>query len=331
MKKGDCVNIAGFYFKVLDDGLGLYMERDEYLLANIGKTSEENDEIFSFLENLVDKGKLEAVGSASPILENQYQVFFVWDEIPTSGDMELLQSTLGDIEWNRLPNRDREMLALGYRLPRFVYDEDEDEDEEARLYPTSQKTETGDDCEFLFKPTVLDDETEDDCEFYLNWIKDQKAGTLEEKLRTVLYYWLEKTRVEHIRSYGVSVAGVGFYGPGEKSLNISYTDGLSKIAGFELLIVNGPEAWAIILAQLAKMAISGSLPSGVFRLEDIVFQYNGNSVGIVIKDLSVRSKTARRAFEDASVPNKIKQIYIADKNNILPGEEGYDLSYVQDV
>lgn len=132
-----------------------------------------------------------------------------------------------------------------------------------------------------------------------------------------------------IAKVGYAIQGVF---PNEEGITVCYTIGLAPLLGAEC-IVAGPISLQTLYQTLRsnidvlienkeqlseKEFIGGTLLNG----EDLRCKYVDVSNNQNVKDII----TVR--FTEL---NKVFQMYIGDKNNILPDEEGYDTSFDQEV
>lgn len=163
-----------------------------------------------------------------------------------------------------------------------------------------------------------------------------KTGQLinkENLVKIIIQINLPKVRSmqnDMIDKYGYYVQGVGVGGPNEP--NFAYTVGLSKTTGFELIAMTGGlENLNMLVNEYSQVAM---------RKEDItqentsVFQVliKGKQVPLRTKAVKVDTFEACKEhirFRISDDPFDVYQIYIADHNNILPDEPGYDVEFIQ--
>lgn len=216
-------------------------------------------------------------------------IYFSLANIPSVDDMARVKESMG-IHYVNLPVRNRELLATGYLQELFV--------------------------ELKW--------TKDD---YFTWLAD-KSITTQDKLIVIFRGIIKSKRKEDVSKHGFSIQMVSG-NPGDKWGTYGYTVGLSGSAGYELVVVNGGPIAANILSSLSKQALDKSLElDKILTLLDFKV-VDGGGLRVVIKDIDLDSPTANGCLGKIGNVTNIKQIFLGDSNNILPGEGGYDTGFVQ--
>lgn len=163
---------------------------------------------------------------------------------------------------------------------------------------------------------------------YTKWLMDPSI-TLEDKKFTIFHSIIETKRLQNIALHGYTMQGVSG-GSSTAWKNYIYSVGLSAKTGHELVIVNHGQSGPSILETAATSSLKGTLiVDEVFVSDDFIV--NGLPLRLIIKDIPLDSFTAQGCMGKIGTVTNIKQIFIADKNNILPGEEGYDVEFVQEL
>ncbi|MCY1290351.1 hypothetical protein D9M70_394900 [compost metagenome] len=186
----------------------------------------------------------------------------------------------------------REMFATGYRQPVFK--------------------------EAQFSQTV-----------YLQWLADESVGDLESKKMVIFRSHMEDIRNKAIKNQGFAIQNVCSNEPWK---TYSYTIAASEKLGYDVVMVNaGPDS-GHHLAELVSTAIK----EGGFKLDepfvDTNYRIAGEPMRAVAKELGMDSPAVTRMQGAVNAGMKrVVQIYIGDKNNRLPDEEGYDAAFVQEL
>lgn len=161
---------------------------------------------------------------------------------------------------------------------------------------------------------------------YSKWLLDRSIS-LSDKKMTIFRSIVDKQRQQHINTFGFTMQGVNG-GSETPWKSYTYTIGLSAKVGYELVIVNGGSQGPNLLSRFANEAIAGTI-----ALDSVVecdeFRIADNPARVTIQSISLDSYTAKGCMGKVGKVTDIKQIFLADKNNILPSEEGYDVGYVQ--
>lgn len=171
-------------------------------------------------------------------------------------------------------------------------------------------------------------EAEFDFSDYLRWLGDMSQGTFDEKLTRLFSIKITELQRKHIEEYGYSLMGVG---AGDVDPSYTYTVGLSKILGFELVVVNLPlHLSSPLLNGVIDNLKKGNVTPDVvftddeFTIEDVLAR-------LKITDIDMDSNTAEgvKGRIDGIEVTQIKQLWLPDQNNVLPDEPGYDNTFMQ--
>lgn len=254
--------------------------------------SKELNEVF--VDSLIQSGDLEVVEHVTELEAMTIPSYFTWHNIPTSKDMEDLRRAIGEDAWGTMTLRDRELFASGY-----------------------QQT--------LFKEAEFTQAT------YFCWLGDGHVGTLEEKKMAIFRSWMEDKRKEAVNEQGFAVQNVFSNDPKDSWKMCSYTIGLTEKLGFDMVVVNGGKTSGLLLAEVASKCIAeGGFPVGPFTVSS--YRVAGADLRVAIVDIPQGTGTTKMMLAAISKGMlATKQLYIGDKNNILPTEAGYDIGFIQAV
>jgi hypothetical protein len=305
METNTYISIWGFLVFVVDGTLDVYEKWETFQRHGIARkeTLDERKEIF--LETLISSGMVNEVSDAEVIPDN-IDRYFDWffmkadpkaELVPTPDCMRRLQQAIGDEQFNAMSVYERELYATGYRSP-------------------------------LITDVNFDRQT------YFRWMGDHKAGSFETKKMALFKSWFKRNQDMATAEQGFAVQNVTSNDPKDTWRSYSYTYGAQGKLGYEVLIVNaGPNSGAM-LAQLTKWAIE----TGGF-IENIPFTIPGYTVGpggeplkaVATEQVMGPVATTRLLGAMNAGMKRYMQVFVGDKNNILPGEEGYDTGYVQEL
>lgn len=140
-------------------------------------------------------------------------------------------------------------------------------------------------------------------------------------------YYQEIQKV--IDQVGYAIQGVF---PNEEGICVCYTIGLAPLLGAE----------CIVAGQISLQTLYQTLRSNIDELikdkeqlseKEFVGGTLLNGEDLRCKYVDVSNKHHLKNFMTVRVNevNKVFQMYLADKNNILPDEDGYDISFDQEV
>jgi len=302
--KGTYISIWGYVVMVLADDLNVYEQWASFQRHGVAREEDLSERKEIFIEILMRKGLVNPVTDAE-VLPEKYENYFEWffmksdpkaELVPSPDEMATLHRKLGCEAYHAMDVYTRELFATGYKSDLMVA---------AGMLPA----------------------------MYFEWLIDPKAGTLEEKKMALFRSWFERNQRMAAEQQGFAVQNVASNNPKDKWSSFSYTYGAQDKLGYEVAIVNaGPRSGAI-LAQITKWAID----TGGFML-DMPFEVPGYTVGnppsvlkAVATELDMVSPLAQAMLGAKNQGmTRAVQIFIADANNILPTEEGYDTGFVQE-
>lgn len=137
-------------------------------------------------------------------------------------------------------------------------------------------------------------------------------------------YQKHNDAIQHV---GFGVQGVFATVPDEPSF--CYTVGLSKKLGAEIIIVaptNVQSLHGILYQTTVDCINNGKITVGKFELSEYRMQLKDSMVNLraEIVELANDSPNANVLNFRVGDVTKVYQLYVADKNNLLPNEEGYD-------
>lgn len=141
---------------------------------------------------------------------------------------------------------------------------------------------------------------------------------------------------DHIYSHHLkSIEKVGFGVQGvfptvPEGLSFCYTVGLSEKLGAEIMIAAPADVQSLhgVLYQTTVDCINnGKITVGKFELNEYQMQLKDSMVNlrVGIVELANDSPNANVLNFRVGDVTKVYQLYVADKNNLLPNEEGYDI------
>lgn len=178
---------------------------------------------------------------------------------------------------------------------------------------------------YLLEPFV---EAEFDFYMYLNWLGDLTQGDFKEKLTKLFATKIEETHRKNAERVGWSLTAVG---SGSVDPTFTYTVGLTRKLGYELIVTNlPPDLSQPLLNEVCTALTENTLPiDEPFTTSS--FTVNGEPARLKIVDIDFDSVTAKSVMAriDGIEVTQIKQLWLSDGDNILPDEPGYDNTFVQ--
>lgn len=292
MKKNTFISIYSYPVLVIVDDLDVYLEYDKFKQLGNFKECPESEQISAFVDFLLEQERVYQPEDVASI-PSGIPWYFRWDRVPTAEDMDDLRTALGAEQWGNIPIYHREIFATGYHQP-------------------------------LFKEAAFSKET------YLKWLSDTSGVTLKDKLMAIYKSRMEAMMAMDIMKMGFTVQNVFSDDPVDLWKTFSYTIGASEKLGYDVVLVNGGTLSSGILTK----HVSAALQTGGFELgnviEDADFLIAGQPIRLMATEIPLDSITATEMLGaiKAGMPRAV-QLFIGDKNNRLPGEEGYDELFVQ--
>lgn len=161
---------------------------------------------------------------------------------------------------------------------------------------------------------------------YFSWLADPSVGTMEQKYATIIKAVLDGRMDAIIAEQGW---GLMFVGAGRTDPAFVYTVGLTAKTGYEFIMVNPPTSNVEdLMNTICEGVIEGSITP------QTVFTTDGYTIGqqlarFKLVELQMDSATASMVLDRRGEVVQIYQVWMGDKNNILPDEPGYDTTFVQ--
>jgi len=288
------IAVWNYVVVVRDSQLNVYDEWEKFIQRGIAGEKELSERKEIFVDVLVSKGKV-GLPSESEVIPSEVPSYFGWHNVPTGSEMNALHQVLTDAQWEAMSIYDRELFATGYTLR-------------------------------VFKNVGFS------ADVYYRWVADIKAGDMESKKITIFRSWMEKTRDAAIAKQGFAIQNVFSNEPADVWHTYSYTIGTTAKLGCDVVIVNAGKGSGDILANITTNAIKeGGFKEGeVFTIGG--YTIAGSDMRAMVKEITLESPTAQgmNGALNAGM-TKVMQVFIGDKNNILPDEAGYDTSFVQEL
>lgn len=305
MEKNTYISIWGFLVFVVDPTFDVYERWERFQRHGIARKEPLSERKEIFIEVIMREGLVNEVSDAEVIPDN-IDSYFDWffmkadpkaELVPGPDDLLRLRQAIGDTAFDAMSVYDRELYATGYKSPMIT------------------------DVDF-------------DRQTYFRWLGDHKAGSFEQKKMGLFKSWFKRNQDMATAEQGFAVQNVFSNDPKDLWASYSYTYGAQDKLGYEVLVVNAGQTSGGMLAQITKWAIE----TGGF-IENVPFTVPGYTVGPggellravateqVVGDVA---KTRMLGAINAGM-TRYMQVFIADKNNLLPGEEGYDTSFVQEL
>lgn len=163
---------------------------------------------------------------------------------------------------------------------------------------------------------------------YLKKTGKLNRESLEEVLTGIWQAEYDRAVDEIIEQHGFMIQGV-FPSPGSGGSSFAYTVGLSKKTGFELIITADALQGALqhALNFFAEQALAGEDITQVFASDTLQCDKKDGTVeGLRMQAVLVDAEKARESYirVTRSESFDVYQVCLADGNNVLPYEEGYD-------
>ena len=303
MEQNTYISIWGFLVFVVDPSLDVYAKWETFQRHGIARKEPLDERKEIFLDTLINSGLVNAVSDAEVIpekIDSYFDWFFMKTDpkaelVPSPDDLIRLRQAIGDEACDAMSVYERELFATGYRSPAIA-------------------------------------EVDFDRKTYFRWLGDHKAGDFEKKKMTLFASWFKRNQDMAAEKQGFAVQNVFSNDPKDQWASYSYTYGAQDKLGYEILLVNAGTGSGGILAQLARWAIE----TGGF-IENVPFTIPGYKVGPegqLLKAVATEQAmgpvaTTRMMGAINAGMTRYMQVFIGDKNNVLPGEDGYDVSFVQ--
>jgi hypothetical protein len=305
MEKNAYISIWGFLVFVVDSSLDVYEKWETFQRHGIARKETLGERKEIFIETLIHNGLVNEVSDAE-VIPDKIDSYFDWffmkadpkaELVPSPDCLLRLQQAIGDKEFNAMSVYERELFATGYRSP-------------------------------LITDVNFDRQT------YFRWVGDHKAGSFETKKMALFKSWFKRNQDMATAEQGFAVQNVFSNDPKDKWASYSYTYGAQGKLGYEVLIVNAGQNSGAMLAKVTKWAIE----TGGF-IENVPFTIPGYTVGpagellkaVATEQIMGDVATTRMLGAVNAGMTRYMQVFVGDKNNILPGEDGYDTGYVQEL
>lgn len=280
----------------------VYAEWQKFIKDNVALRHIPHDE---FREKFIDE--LFALGKAENINENDvvpdtvadeyFSWFFMIDDIlnertPSSEDMLLYRSAFPQ-HVGQVSIRDQELYATGYKTDDFK---------------DAQYTQS----------------------LYLKWLADDDVVSLEDKKIFLFRSWMKRNERLAIDKQGFAINNVFSNDPKDLYRRFSYSTGLNDKFGFEAILINGGDHSGRLLASVLSRIVAGEdILSTNFVIPEFIIGEKG-SLRAKFIDIPLSSEAAKNMLANGDTMSAVKQLLVGDKNNILPGESGYDDSFIQE-
>lgn len=253
-------------------------------------TSEPTETMEDFVQSLIDQELVS--GSVKEDCDPSTVInYLTWPHHPSPQDLDDLREALPGDQLDGINNHQLEILATGYKVPAID--------------------------ETLGRDT------------YFKWLADPDVGDVEYKIFSVANMKMDDDRKEHISRVGWSLMQVG---AGRKDPGYTYSVGLSAKVGYEFIVIGGGNHGGPIINEICtRLVDNGDSLDDIETLDCIKMKDKEGGVRVGFIDVDMDSHDANGVMARVSdIPViSIKKILIADKNGLLPGEEGYDEGMVQ--
>lgn len=301
MEANTYISIWGYLVFVTDGSIDVYEKWETFQRHGIARNEPLGERKEIFIETLLNGNLVNNVNDAE-VVSNDIDSYFGWffmrtdpkaELVPSPDDMIRLRQAIGDTQFDDMSVYDRELFATGYKSPMIT------------------------DVDF-------------DRQTYFRWLGDHKAGTFEQKKTGLFKSWFKRNQDMATEQQGYAVQNVFSQDPKDKWASYSYTYGAHDKLGYEVVIVNAGRDSGGILSSLVSKVID----QGGFKLGE-VFDVDGFKIGGVAcraraDEIPLDSPTAQNMLGAKNLDMKrAVQIYIGDAANVLPGEPGYDETFVQ--
>lgn len=184
--------------------------------------------------------------------------------------------------------------------------------------------------------TKLFKEAEYTSDIFTMWFNDPQTGSVEEKRMVVFREFNKKADEETVERQGFSVSNVFSNDPNDPIRQFSYSIHLSKKLGYDVTVLNAGNVSGHLLSDICTTLIKDDVkdPTKLPPMTSDVAAINVNGVRqdvrFAFRTISPDSETFKNMLGSINAGMTLAyQIVIGDKNNILPGEEGYDESFIQ--
>lgn len=305
MEQNTYISIWDFLVFVTGEPFDVYEKWETFQRHGIARKEQLSERKEIFIDTLIHDKLVNSVSDAEVVpdnIDNYFSWFFMKTDpkaelVPSPDDMLRLRQAVGDDQFASWSAYDRELFATGYKCPIIV------------------------DADF-------------DRQTYFRWVGDHKAGDFEKKKMALFSSWYKRNSKMAAAEQGFSLENVFSEDPTDRWCSYSYTVGVSEKLGYEILLVNAGKNSGPLLAQIAKWAID----TGGF-IENVPFGVPGYTVGeekIPLKAVATEQgmgdvATTRMQGAVNAGMKRYMQVFIGDKNNLLPGEDGHDASFVQEL
>ena len=302
MQPNTYVSIWNFVVFVLDETLDVYTEWETFIRHGVARLESMSERREIFIDHLVAKSMV-SLPSEQEIIPEQIDAYFSWFftqadlrnfTVPSPDAIIRLKQAMTAKDYDELSVHVRELFAMGYMSP-------------------------------LMKQAGFE------VPMYFRWLSDHKAGSLEDKKMALVSSWMNEMQRAAAEKQGFSIHNVFSNDPVDTWHRYSYTAHLTSKLNYDLLLVNCGHYSGHNLAEIAKWLIEtgGVIEGEVFTMP-----------GITVNKVPLRMVASTQMPVDEVATTRMQgainhgmtqyvQIFVGDKNNILPGEEGYDITFDQ--
>lgn len=302
MQPNTYVSIWNFIVFVLDETLDVYTEWETFIRHGVARLESMSERREIFIDHLVAKSMV-SLPSEQEIIPEQIDAYFGWFftqadlrnfTVPSPDAIIRLKQAMTAKDYDGLSVHERELFAMGYMSP-------------------------------LMKQAGFE------VPMYFRWLSDHKAGSLEDKKMALVSSWMKEMQRAAAEKQGFSIHNVLSNDPVDTWHRYSYTAHLTSKLNYDLLLVNCGHYSGHNLAEIAKWLIEtgGVIEGEVFTMP-----------GITVNKVPLRMVASTQMPVDEVATTRMQgainhgmtqyvQIFVGDKNNILPGEEGYDSTFDQ--
>lgn len=302
MQPNTYVSIWNFIVFVLDETLDVYTEWETFIRHGVARLESMSERREIFIDHLVAKSMV-SLPSEQEIIPEQIDAYFSWfftqadlrnSIVPSPDAIIRLKQAMTAKDYDELSVHERELFAMGYMSP-------------------------------LMKQAGFE------VPMYFRWLSDHKAGSLEDKKIALVSSWMKEMQRAAAEKQGFSIHNVFSNDPVDTWHRYSYTAHLTSKLNYDLLLVNCGHYSGQNLADIAKWLIEtgGVIEGEVFTMPGITV--NKVPLRMVASAQIPVDEVATTRMQGAITQGMTQyvQIFIGDKNNILPGEEGYDSTFDQ--
>lgn len=305
MQSNTYVTIWNFVVFVLDETLDVYTEWETFIRHGIAREEHMSERREFFIETLVEKSLISLPGRHEVIpdvMDSYLGWFFMLTDpssasVPSPDAMIRLKQSMLEYDFNQMGVGERELFATGYKSPLMV------------------------DAGFTIP-------------IYFRWLSDHKAGSLHDKKIALVGSWLKNMEANAAAQKGFAIHNVFSDEPVDTWRRYSYTSRLSDKVGFDLLLVNAGTYSGQTLAEIAEKVIkAGSVVEGLDFVMPGITLPDGTPLRMTFSAIRPVDGIATTRMQ-ASINHGMKgyiQVLVADKNNVLPGEAGYDQTFDQNL